>query len=98
MLWLTGGMVLDAGGGRFDRLDVGIEDGRIARLVEDARPGSDDTVVDLSGCWLLPGLIDCHVHLTQPTDAPDPAAASTRSDAALPCSPRQRPAGPSRPV
>ena len=48
-----------------------------------AAPGAGDAVVDLDGCWLLPGLIDCHVHLTQPTDAPDPAAAATRSDAAV---------------
>ena len=31
----------------------------------------------------MPGLIDCHVHLTQPTDVPDPATAATRSDAAV---------------
>ena len=30
-----------------------------------------------------PGLIDCHVHLTQPTDQPDPATAASRSDAAV---------------
>ena len=83
MLWLTGGTVLDAGGERFARLDLGIDGRRIAALVPAAAPDPGDTVVDLTGRWLLPGLIDCHVHLTQPTDAPDPAAASTRSDAAV---------------
>jgi imidazolonepropionase-like amidohydrolase len=83
MLWLTGGMVLDAAGERFDRLDVGVEGDRIAALVASAGPGANDAVVDLAGCWLLPGLIDCHVHLTQPTDVPDPASAATRSDAAV---------------
>ena len=39
--------------------------------------------MELDGSWLLPGLIDCHVHLTQPTDVGDPAAAATRSDAAV---------------
>jgi imidazolonepropionase-like amidohydrolase len=82
-LWLTGGMVLDPAGERFVRLDVGIDGGRITELVPAARPGADDEVVELTGCWLLPGLIDCHVHLTQPTDAPDPATASSRSDAAV---------------
>src|SRR5262245_34372308 len=56
---------------------------RIGAIVPRASPGPDDDVVDLDGCWLLPGLIDCHVHLTQPTDEPDPAAAASRSDATV---------------
>jgi imidazolonepropionase-like amidohydrolase len=83
MQWLTGGMVLDAAGERFVRSDIGVDGERIAALVPMAAPAATDTVVDLEGCWLLPGLIDCHVHLTQPTDEPDPAAAATRSDAAV---------------
>jgi imidazolonepropionase-like amidohydrolase len=83
MLWLTGGMVLVPGGERFARLDVGVDGERIAAVVTAAAPAAGDTVVELAGCWLLPGLIDCHVHLTQPTDAPDPAAAATRTDAAV---------------
>lgn len=83
MLWLTGGMVLDAGGDGFVRADVGVEGDRVAALTPTAAPAGDDTVLELGGCWLLPGLIDCHVHLTQPTDVPDPAAAATRSDAAV---------------
>jgi imidazolonepropionase-like amidohydrolase len=83
MRWLTGGQVLDPGGQRFVRADIGVDGERIAAIVPMATPASDDTVVELDGCFLLPGLIDCHVHLTQPTDAPDPAAASTRSDAAV---------------
>jgi imidazolonepropionase-like amidohydrolase len=81
MRWLTGGMVLDAAGERFVRGDIGVDGDRIAALPPAADPDPRDEVVDLDGCWLLPGLIDCHVHLTQPTDAPDPAAASGRSDA-----------------
>ena len=83
MLWLIGGMVLDPAGERFVRLDVGVDGERITALVDSAAPDAGDVVVDLAECWLLPGLIDCHVHLTQPTDVPDPAAAATRSDAAV---------------
>ena len=83
MLWLTGGMVLDPAGERFVRLDVGIDGDRIAAVVASAAPGAGDVVVELADRWLLPGLIDCHVHLTQPTDTPDPASAATRSDAAV---------------
>ena len=83
MLWLSGGMVLEAGGDRFVRADIGVEGDRIASVGPSAEPAATDTVVDLAGCWLVPGLIDCHVHLTQPTDVPDPAAAASRSDAAV---------------
>jgi len=76
-------MVLDAEGERFVRADLGVDGERIDSIVARASPGPDDDVVDLDGCWLLPGLIDCHVHLTQPTDQPDPAAAAARSDAAV---------------
>jgi imidazolonepropionase-like amidohydrolase len=83
MRWLTGGHVLDPDGSRFARADIGVEGDRIARIVPSASPTVGDEVVELDGRWLLPGLIDCHVHLTQPTDAGDPAAAASRSDAAV---------------
>lgn len=28
--------------------------------------GQDATIIDLKGCWLVPGLIDMHVHLREP--------------------------------
>jgi imidazolonepropionase-like amidohydrolase len=83
MLWLTGGLVLEASGERFVRADVGVEGERIAAVVASAAPSADDAVLELDGCWLLPGLIDCHVHLTQPTDVADPTAAASRADAAV---------------
>ncbi len=82
MRWLVGGEVLDVDEGTFRRVDVGIDTstGRIAELGT-ARPTADDDVVDLTGRWLLPGLIDCHVHLTLTTTAGDPMAEASRSDA-----------------
>src|SRR5262245_48657453 len=32
-------------------------------------PGPDTTVVDASGCTIVPGLVDCHSHLTRPGGA-----------------------------
>jgi N-acetylglucosamine-6-phosphate deacetylase len=41
-----------------------VEDGRIAALAPTFGKLPPDTVtIDLSGRWLLPGLIDAHVHL-----------------------------------
>ncbi len=46
-------------------LSVVVEAGRIADVVPDGQVGGGTSarVVDLSGCTLLPGLIDLHVHL-----------------------------------
>jgi imidazolonepropionase-like amidohydrolase len=83
MRWLMGGQVLDVVAGEVRRADIGIEHGRISVVGTGARRTSDDEVIDMSGSWLMPGLIDCHVHLTLPTDAGDPLAAASRSDAAV---------------
>lgn len=41
-------------------LDVLVEDGVIAAIGKDL---TGDTVIDLSGCTLMPGMIDAHVHV-----------------------------------
>jgi imidazolonepropionase-like amidohydrolase len=82
MLWLTGGQVYDVERGAFRRADIGIDGDRI-RKIGRARMTRADTSIDMAGAWLLPGFIDCHVHLTLPTDVGDPSASRTRSDAAV---------------
>ena len=84
--WLMGGHVLDVETATYRRADVGIETGAgggAIVAIGAATRGADDDVIDVSGAYLLPGLIDCHVHLTLPSDAGDPAASATRSDAAV---------------
>lgn len=47
------------------RQTVAIDKGRIVSVQAGfTAPKADDAVVDLSDCFVLPGLIDCHVHLT----------------------------------
>jgi dihydroorotase len=59
-LLLQGGRVLDPASGRDETADLFIADGRIAA------PGRADRVVDARGKWVVPGLIDMHVHLREP--------------------------------
>jgi imidazolonepropionase-like amidohydrolase len=57
----AGGQVFDGTGAAPSLADVVVEDGRIL----DVGSGLDgDQVVDCAGRGVLPGLIDCHVHLT----------------------------------
>jgi len=69
MLVLRGGRVLDPTSGRDETADVVLEDG----LVREVGPGAGAKldgegvrVVDCTGKWVLPGLVDLHVHLREP--------------------------------
>jgi imidazolonepropionase-like amidohydrolase len=57
----SGGLVFDGTGSAPERADVLVEDGTILEV----GTGLDaDDVVDCEGATLLPGLFDCHVHVT----------------------------------
>ena len=71
----TGGVVFDGTGAPPSPADLVIEDGRIAQV----GPGLDgDEGVDVSGCALLPGLFDCHIHLALRYEDLDEVAAAHR--------------------
>ncbi|MSP81704.1 MAG: amidohydrolase family protein [Alphaproteobacteria bacterium] len=70
--WIRGGSIYDVHTGTYRRQDIEIAEGRIARLANTARPAAGDDVIDAKGAFLLPGLIDCHVHLCMPTEAANP--------------------------
>jgi imidazolonepropionase-like amidohydrolase len=56
-----GGQVFDGTGWALAEADVVVEDGRIVEVGTDL---DGDEAVDAGGCTLLPGLFDCHVHVT----------------------------------
>lgn len=62
MMMIRGGDVLTPRG--WERVDVTIEDGRIASLGHAA--GLGDTEIDASGCLVGPGFVDMHTHLREP--------------------------------
>ena len=58
------GAVVVAGGTR-SRVDVGVRDGLIASL-EPELGGPATEAIDADGLYLLPGVIDGHVHMNEP--------------------------------
>src|SRR5919201_4565571 len=61
---LVGGLLIDGTGGlpRRDATLV-IEDDRIIEVGQQREFGSEVRVVDLAGKAVMPGLVDCHIHL-----------------------------------
>lgn len=63
-LLLTGAEVLDVNRGEWRRQDLLIHGDRFAEPSESA---GDPEVIDCTGKWIIPGLIDCHVHIVAAT-------------------------------
>lgn len=57
---------LDVGAGDYHEGDLEIRDGRFVDLESSAATG-DAREIDAAGAYVLPGLIDCHVHVTAHT-------------------------------
>ena len=60
---LKGGHVIDPRNEINARRDVAIKDGKIARVAADIPESEAEKVVDVSGLYVTPGLIDIHVHV-----------------------------------
>jgi imidazolonepropionase-like amidohydrolase len=80
---LAGGLVYDVEAGHFEPLDVRIEGEWITDLARPVSPPSGETTIHATGLHLLPGLIDCHVHLVMASEDPDPSANARRPDTAI---------------
>ncbi len=62
-LTLTGARLLDPKTGRVtENATVVFASGRVRRTGHDARPGRGGRVIDVGGAFVLPGLLDAHVH------------------------------------
>ena len=64
-IWIRGGRVLDPAAELDARVDVLVEDGRIAALGDDLAPTGAERL-DAEGCWVVPGFVDLHTHLREP--------------------------------
>jgi dihydroorotase len=61
-LLLTGGTVLNPATKLNQRLDVGVTGDRVAAIQANLPRASAKRVIDVTGCYVTPGLIDFHVH------------------------------------
>lgn len=62
---IKAGHLFDSRTGEFSQdQTVLVKDGKILAVGRNLPYSRTDTLIDLSNAWVLPGLIDCHVHLT----------------------------------
>src|SRR5210317_750891 len=61
-------LVFDGTGAAPQEVDIAIRDGRIAARGADLPVSQAKEVVDASGQWLMPGLLDIHTHLDLEVD------------------------------
>jgi dihydroorotase len=97
-LLIAGGRVIDPASG-FDRdADVAVAEGRIMAIGPRLSKKGADRVVNAEGCFVVPGLIDPHVHLREPgneraeTIATGTAAAVAGGFTSVCCMPNTTPA------
>ena len=65
---LKGAHLIDPKNKIDSKMDVGIVNGRIARVANDIPIGSTKKIIDVTGFYITPGIIDMHVHVFQGTD------------------------------
>jgi len=81
-LLIRGGRVIDPAQGIDAELDLLLEDGRVKQLGHGLEPDGA-RVVEARGLWVVPGLIDMHVHLREPGEEwKEDIASGTRAAAA----------------
>jgi dihydroorotase len=66
VLFIEGGRVIDPASGTDGVRTVVIRDGRIAEVAERLERPREARAVDARGRWVVPGLVDVHVHLREP--------------------------------
>lgn len=74
--YLANGNVLDVRAGTFSQVNLKISGKKIAAVEENVPEGA--AVVDCSGTYLVPGIMDAHVHLVWEGTAPDPMYETVR--------------------
>ncbi|MFD2587331.1 amidohydrolase family protein [Croceitalea marina] len=62
---IKAGHFFDARNGKMlENQIIVIQDGKIKEIGTNPKFSDTDSIIDLSNSWVLPGLMDCHVHIT----------------------------------
>ena len=65
-LLIKGGRVIDPSQNMDDTLDVLVENGLVKQIGKNLQASADVKIIDAAGKYVVPGLIDMHVHLRDP--------------------------------
>ena len=60
---ITNASIYDGDGNEFKNTDVLVQDGKIIAIGEDLPVPEDFTIIDATGKWVTPGIIDIHSHM-----------------------------------
>jgi dihydroorotase len=66
LLFIENGRVIDPASGTDGVRTVVVRDGKIAEVAERVERPRDARTIDARGRWVVPGLVDLHVHLREP--------------------------------
>jgi dihydroorotase len=67
-MMIHGGRIIDPASGRDEKTDILIENGQIKEIGSDLSSSikNPESSIQAEGKWVLPGLVDMHVHLREP--------------------------------
>jgi len=65
-LIIRGGRLVDPAAGRDETADLLVEKGKVSKIGTIPVGGGKAREIDAAGKWVLPGLVDLHVHLREP--------------------------------
>ena len=103
-LLLKGARMIDPSQKMDARMDILIEEGKIAGCSSNIKASQDVKVIDLTGMIVVPGLIDMHTHLREPgleykeTIASGSAAAVAGGFTSIACMPNTEPVNDNRSI
>lgn len=63
---VRGGRVIDPAREFDAQADVLVQDGKVTRVEANIAAPAGAQIIEAKGCWVMPGLIDIHVHLREP--------------------------------